>query len=32
MCSFEVLCDLYDTFNWHSNWFHLIIKEGREFL
>ena len=26
MCSFEAFCDLYDTFNWYSNRFHLLLK------
>jgi len=28
MCSFEVCCDLYDTFNWYSNQFHFLLKKA----
>jgi len=24
--SFEPFCDLYETFNWHCNRFHLLLK------
>ena len=31
MCSFEAFCDLYDTFNWYSDWFHLLLKKAETY-
>ena len=28
ICSFESCCDLYGTFNWYSNRFHLLLKKA----
>jgi len=32
LCSFKAFCYLYDIFNWYCNWFHLLLKEDRDFL
>jgi len=28
LSSFESFCDLYDTFNWYSNQFHLVLNKA----